>query len=97
MLTEKEIYGCNALSKKTYWRCDHCIYEEQKSCKISFKSKVKAIGEHLLEIKENKIFVKIKDQYGYTGFETTYNLQKICDILQKNKDKPYDFILSLFK
>lgn len=97
MLTEKEIYGCNASGTKAYWECEHCMNEKQKRCGIAFKSKIKAIGEHLLEFREDKIFVKIKSPHGYIGFESKYDLQKVCDILQSNKEKPYGYILDLFQ
>jgi hypothetical protein len=96
MLTEKEIYGCNIESQTVYWKCNNCIYAKQERCNKAFKNKLKAIGSHLLEIKQNETIVKIKVNNGYIGFKSKYDLQNTFKILENNKDKDYNFILSLF-
>lgn len=94
MLSEQAIFGCNIESNNVYWECNNCKYINE--CSNVFKIKLMVIGLNLIIIKQDEIFVKIKDKSSYIGFKSKYDLKTTCDILKENKDKPYDFILNLF-
>ena len=88
--SEEYIFGCSMESKKVYCKCADCSYSEH--CGNAFKFKIGAIGNHIVDHEDKKVFIRLD---GKLGIFSRYDFDMTCQVLVENKDKSIEELIEI--